>query len=169
MLPISLDPKVIRVGLAGAGEGLERKRALLAQAGVNPTAVSTGLALRVDLTGLHVLFVAGLDAVSSAAIAREARAAGILVNVEDQPELCDFHVPALVRRGELLLTVSTGGKSPGLSRALREELERLFGPEWDERLDEIGRLRESWRLQGIGPEGVARRTRDHLATRGWLS
>jgi precorrin-2 dehydrogenase/sirohydrochlorin ferrochelatase len=168
MLPITLDPKAVRVGLAGTGEGHERKRALLVKAGVNPTAVSTGASLRSDLSGLNILFVAGLDA-ASAAVAQEARAAGILVNVEDQPELCDFHVPALVRRGELLLTVSTGGKSPGLSRALREELERLFGPEWDERLDEIGRLRESWRSQGIGPEAVARRTRDHLAARGWLS
>ena len=169
MLPIVLDSKAVRVGLAGAGEGLERKRKLLAQAGVSPAVVSPDASLRSDLTGLNVLFVTGLDAASSATVAQAARAAGILVNVEDQPELCDFHVPALVRRGELLLTVSTGGKSPSLSRALREKLERLFGPEWDERLDEIGRLRDAWRSEGIGPEGVARRTRDHLAARGWLS
>src|SRR5580765_2053950 len=119
MLPIILDSKAVRVGLAGAGEGLERKRVLLAQAGVTPAVVSTGPSPALDLSGLNVLFVAGLDSATSAALAHEARSARVLVNVEDQPELCDFHLPALVRRGELLLTVSTGGKSPGLSRALR--------------------------------------------------
>ena len=53
----------------------------------------------------------------SAALAGRARAQGILVNVEDEPLLCDFHVPATVRRGDLLLTVSSAGRSPGLVAA----------------------------------------------------
>jgi precorrin-2 dehydrogenase/sirohydrochlorin ferrochelatase len=115
-----------------------------------------------------VLFIAGLDETASASLAAAARAAGVLVNVEDQPELCDFHVPAQMRRGELLFTVSTGGKSPGLSKALREELERRFGPEWSERLDEIARLREVWRAEGATPDAVSLLTRNHMTASGWL-
>jgi len=59
-----------------------------------------------------------------------ARNAGALVNIEDAKPLCDFHVPSLVRRGDLVMTVSTAGRSPGLARRLRRHLEKLFGDEF---------------------------------------
>jgi precorrin-2 dehydrogenase / sirohydrochlorin ferrochelatase len=162
MLPITLDPKTVRVGLAGAGEGLARRRALLAEAGVE--APEPGLS-----DGLRVLFVAGLDREPAAALAAQARAKGVLVNVEDVPELCDFHVPAVVRRGDLALTVSTNGRAPGLSRILREWLARMFGPEWNGRMGEVARAREGWRAEGLAPSEVSTRTRDFVARQGWLS
>jgi precorrin-2 dehydrogenase/sirohydrochlorin ferrochelatase len=64
--------------------------------------------------------------------------------------------------------VSTGGQSPGLSRLLREELERRFGPEWSERMDEIARSRSDWRAAGIDPGSVSERTRALVKSRGWL-
>jgi precorrin-2 dehydrogenase/sirohydrochlorin ferrochelatase len=73
-----------------------------------------------------------------------------------------------MRRGGLLFTVSTGGKSPALSKALREGLERRFGPEWSERFDEIARLREVWRAEGATTDAVASLTRQHLDAHGWL-
>jgi precorrin-2 dehydrogenase/sirohydrochlorin ferrochelatase len=93
----------------------------------------------------------------------------VIVNVEDAPSLCDFHVPAQVRRGDLLLTVSTGGRAPGLSHALREDLQRRFGPEWAERLDEFADLRAQWRAQGISAKGVSERTQALLSERGWAA
>jgi precorrin-2 dehydrogenase/sirohydrochlorin ferrochelatase len=169
MLPLILDMKEIRVGIAGKGEGLRRKRDLVAMAGPEAPAVFEGrLPTQDELARLRILFVVGLDDATSAALAAEARAAGVLVNVEDQPAFCDFHVPALVRRGDLLITVSTGGRSPAMSSALREALERQFGPEWDARLEEIAKLRDAWRAEGAAPEDVSRRTRAHLNEKGWL-
>lgn len=169
MLPIVLDPKVVRIGVAGAGEGLVRRLEGLADADTAPHVVfDNTLPTQEDLADLRVLFIAGLDEPTSASLAAAARAAGVLVNVEDTPQLCDFHVPAQMRRGELLFTVSTGGKSPGLSKALREDLERRFGPEWSERLDEIARLREVWRAEGATPDAVSLLTRNHMTASGWL-
>ena len=167
MLPVVFD-RDVRAGVVGAGEGLRRRLAMLADAGIAPPAVLKIAPDPRDLAGLHLLFVAGLDKQASAAVAQTARTAGVPVNVEDEPGLCDFHVPAQIRRGELLLTVSTGGKSPGLSKALREELEQRFGPEWSERLDQMARLRDAWRKQGVSAEAVSSRTRDHIAASGWL-
>jgi precorrin-2 dehydrogenase / sirohydrochlorin ferrochelatase len=161
VLPLAIDPRTVRVGLIGAGEGLARRRAFLAESGVE--APEPGLS-----DGLRVLFVAGLDRERSAALAAQAWAKGVLVNVEDVPELCDFHVPAVVRRGDLALTVSTNGRAPGLSRLLREWLARVFGPEWTGRLDEVARARENWRAAGLAPSDVSERTRDLVARQGWL-
>lgn len=159
MLPIALDPTKLRIGLAGAGEGLARRRAALAEGGVEP----------VGEPPYNVLFIAGLDRDRSAALAAEARAEGALVNVEDVPELCDFHMPAIVRRGDLALTVSTNGRAPGLSRLLREWLDRVFGHEWTGRMDEIAEARQGWRGEGLAPDEVARRTRELVARKGWLT
>src|SRR6201999_378899 len=98
----------------GSGDGYRRRAALLAEAGISPVPVAADS----PLPKIGVLFVAGLDQPSAAALAAKARAAGILVNVEDVPELCDFHVPAIVRRGDLVLTASTGGHAPGLPATL---------------------------------------------------
>lgn len=73
--------------------------------------------------------------------AAEARTGGALVNVADAPELCDFTVPARVVRGDLVITVSTDGKSPALARRLRQEIEERYGPEYGVYLTLLARLR----------------------------
>ena len=166
MLPILLT-KTTRIGLAGRGDGLGRRAALLVEAGVNPVLLAVD-AEDDELAGLRLLFVAGLPEADARPLAARARSKGVLVNVEDVPDLCDFHVPAIVRRGDLVLSVSTGGRVPGLARRLRESLERQFGPEWSGRLDELSDARESWRAEGLAPQDVSRRTRERIAERGWL-
>ena len=84
-----------------------------------------------DLAACHVVYMANIDANLQETLTAQARAGKTLVNVEDVKPLCDFHVPALVRRGDLLLTVSTGGKSPGWRAALRRNWKsniRRLGP-----------------------------------------
>lgn len=168
MLPIALNPRMVRVGVAGAGDGLARRMALLSGSGVDTVSVAVDSS-DAALHCLSVLFIAGLDRDVSADLARRARAGGVLVNVEDMPELCDFHVPAIVRRGALTLTVSTGGRSPGLAKRLRDWLQTRFGPEWDEHLETAGTARSGWRADGLPPDEVSRRTRDLIEKKGWLS
>src|SRR5690242_18217859 len=129
MLPLVLNPLNLKLGLIGQGDGLARRAALLAEAGVEARLLSPD-APDADLATLQVLFVAGLPEGESRVLAGRARALGVLVNVEDVLPLCDFHVPAIVRQGDLLLTASTGGKAPALARQVREHLAESFGPEW---------------------------------------
>jgi precorrin-2 dehydrogenase len=169
MLPIILDMKGVGIGVAGRGDGLKRKLDLVAGAGPEAPLVFEGRhPSDTDLSRLHILFVAGLDEADSARIASDARAHGVLVNVEDQPQLCDFHVPAQVKRGDLLLTISTGGRSPALARALRETLAERFGPEWESRLDELAKLRAELRARGASPSAISERSRAYLSGKGWL-
>ncbi len=166
MLPIVLRQDAVVAGLVGAGEGLGRRKALLAEAGVKPLDVALDKPLPKNL---NVLFVAGLGPEVSESLAVQARAAGILVNVEDVPHLCDFHVPAAIRRGDLVITVSTGGKAPGLAKLIREWIEAKMGTEWSGRVREASQSRATWRAAGEKPAQVSKRLRDYVAERGWLS
>ncbi len=76
------------------------------------------------------------------AVSEEARLRGILVNVVDDPSLCTFFVPAILRRGDLVIGVSTSGKSPLLSRRLREQIESELGPEYGQLVDLMGMFRD---------------------------
>jgi precorrin-2 dehydrogenase / sirohydrochlorin ferrochelatase len=165
VLPIALDPTVLRIGLCGAGDGLARRRATLTEGGAEPILIEPDA----SLSGLHILFVAGLEMAQAASLAKRAREQGILINVEDVPELCDFHMPAIVRRGDLTLTVSTNGRAPGLSRILREWLDRAFGTEWKGRIDQVASVRAQCREQGLAPGEVSNRTRVFIEQNGWLA
>jgi precorrin-2 dehydrogenase/sirohydrochlorin ferrochelatase len=167
MLPITLAPHLLKAALIGQGDALARRQALLAEAGVEARLLAED-APDEALRGLHLLFVAGLPEGESRALSARARALGILVNVEDVLPLCDFHVPAIVRRGDLLLSVSTGGQAPGLSRRLREALALQFGPEWTGRLRELSLARARWRAQGLTQSEVSQMVRAHVEKEGWL-
>jgi precorrin-2 dehydrogenase/sirohydrochlorin ferrochelatase len=168
VLPVSIDPQMVRIGVAGDGDGLQRRAALLAACGVAPLRISIESS-DATVQSLSVLFVAGLEGEVANTLAARARALGVLVNVEDKPELCDFHMPAITRRGALTLTVSTGGRAPGLARRLRQWLDERFGPEWDERVQVLHSARATWRADGAQPDEVSKRTRDLVDEKGWLS
>ena len=186
MFPIALDLSVLRAAVAGGGEAAERRLRLLDEAGATDVRVfapdaSSAMSARAgrrltprlpeagDLTAIDILFIADLDDAAARDLAAAARAARVLVNTEDVRPLCDFHVPAMVRRGDLLLAVSTGGASPGLARRLKRHLESLFGPEWAARMDEISGARARWRQQGLPLPELARRTDALIDEKGWLA
>lgn len=94
-----------------------------------------------DTAGAFLVVSATDDREVNGQVARECAAGNILLNVVDQPEFCSFYVPSVIRRGELTVAISTGGKSPLLARKLREKLEKVFPPAYGEFLEYLGSLR----------------------------
>lgn len=184
MLPIVIDLARIPVALVGRDaqalkrlrhleeDGVPRVRlfsdapsaALRAYAGDR---LIERLPTSADLAGSRVVFIADLPPEEVGDVATAATVAGALVNVDDQKGWCDFHSPSVVRRGDLLLSVSTNGQSPALARRVRGVLESLFPPVWAERLMELGRLRRRLRAHGLAAE-VSGATDALIASRGWL-
>ena len=95
-----------------------------------------------DLTGTFLVIAHDPDPAVRARIATAAREAGALVNVVDDIPQCDWAAPAVVRRGELLLAVGTGGASPALAKKMRQRLEAQYGAEWAEVLRVLRAVRE---------------------------
>jgi len=157
LIPLVLNPLKVVVGLAGQGPAFERRLAFLTDAGAAPSIVPDDGGK--DLRKLNVLYVAGLERAAAERLSHRARTLGLLVNLEDEPDLSDFHVPGVVRRGELLLTVSSAGRSPGLVKVIREWLSDRFGSDWGGHVAELGRHREEWRAAQIPAEEISRRTR----------
>jgi precorrin-2 dehydrogenase/sirohydrochlorin ferrochelatase len=185
MIPIVLDPTRTSLALVGRAEPARRRLELLLAGGADAIAVfsdapSPDLAelaahrLRrrlpeaSELAGFRVVWIVDLPPAQAQPLVALARAAGALVNFEDVKDSCDFHNPSIVRRGDLLLTVSTGGRSPGLAARIRRQLERSFGPEWALRLEQVSARRVVWRRRARPLADLARLTDAMIDRRGWL-
>jgi siroheme synthase-like protein len=96
-----------------------------------------------DLDGASVIIASTDDEAVNTQIATDARRRKIPVNVVDVTHLCEFIVPAIIEKGSVQLAVSTGGKSPALARTLKEDLQKLVGPEYAEVNDALGSLRDA--------------------------
>ena len=173
MFPITLDLSTVPLILVGNGPQTLRRLSLVdedraARVTVSAPAASEALVRAAgarlirrwptpaEIASTKILLIAdGVEASALADLVAVARAAGTLVNVEDRPELSDFHSPAIVRRGDLLMTVSTGGRSPALARRIGRFLAEVFGPEWQARLEDLAARREHWRGSGADPSTVS--------------
>lgn len=173
MLPLNLDLCQFPVLLIGSADQVSKRRAQLEQFGagqitlINADQLPQDIA-QLDWTQHRILMVCNRELPQAAELATTGRQHGMLVWVEDQLDLCDFHLPALVQRGDLTLAVSTGGKSPGLARAIRQKLEQLFPPEWKQRLEQIAELRDQMRRDGASPGEVNAATQKMLQDNQWL-
>ena len=94
-----------------------------------------------DLQGAFLVIAATDDPKVQERIHAEAEENNILLNVADVPKWCNFILPATVRRGDLSLSISTGGKSPAMAKRMRREMEKQFGPEYEILLETLGALR----------------------------
>ncbi|MEZ6022112.1 MAG: NAD(P)-dependent oxidoreductase [Hyphomonadaceae bacterium] len=167
MIPVYLDPAHARIALIGRGELAVRRLAWLQAGGAEPDVWGDGRLPRADeISGYHAVWIAGLSAEEAAPLAHAARAAGVLVNVEDQTALCDFHTPAVVRRGKLTLTSGTGGASPAVARAARERLEAAFPEAWGKALEEIAQSRAALRERKADFDTLINDARVRLAQHG---
>ena len=95
-----------------------------------------------DLEGVFLVIAATSSAELNRLVFHEAQRRNILCNAVDDPENCDFYFPAVVRRGQLQIAISTGGQSPALAQRLRRELEEQFTPDYAGWLEELGENRK---------------------------
>lgn len=185
MLPIIVDVKRSAIAVIGEGPQTVKRLAILDGAGAKhvrvyapqPTpelvaAAGTRISARWpsgdDLDQTALVFVGDLAPEAAERFFVLGRGKGALVNVEDQMPYCDFHVPSLVRRGDLLISVSTGGRSPALAQMIRARIGLAFGPEWEGHLDAIADLRAGWRAAGLTPPEISKRTEAAVAAAGWF-
>jgi len=85
-------------------------------------------------------------------ISNDAERRNTLCNIADRPEKCNFILPSIVRRDDLVITISTSGRSPALAKKLRKKLERRFGPEYGDFLKLMGAIRSKLLSQAHEPE-----------------
>lgn len=150
--------------VAGSGEIAKRKSALLQQFTQAVRILSDeelgGRTFSTDdLDGVDYCIASTDDRERNRQIAALCRQKGIPVNVPDDPSLCTFYLPSVVRRGDLVVAVSTGGKSPALAACVRRRIEGFLSEELPEDIEEIleqmGLLRK-W-LPGQVADGARRR------------
>jgi siroheme synthase-like protein len=167
--------------LVGGGEVAAQKARPLLDAGVRlrivAPALTASLRARVeagdarwearevrpgDTAGAAVVVCATDERAVNRTVFEEASAAGIPVNVVDDPELCSFIVPSVVRRGPLQVAISTGGRSPAFAKFMRHTLEEAIGEEYGVLAELAGRMRDRAREAGIGYEERDRIAADAL-------
>ena len=110
-----------------------------------------------DVRGHRLVISATDSTVVNERVYRDAEAEGVMVNVVDVPALCRFIVPSVVRRGDLCIAISTGGKSPALAKKIRGQLEGAFGTEYAVLLDLLGQYRP--RMKATHPDDIETRAR----------
>ena len=166
--PIFLNLTGRRCLVVGGGPVAERKVDGLLQAGAAVTVVSPRLTKTLDLwaeekkihhvardyrggdvAGYQIAFVATDDPEVNLSIYAEAQEQGVLVNTADDPAHCDFILPSVLRRGELAVAVATGGSSPALSKAIREELELYFTEDYAILSEIVAEVRRELRARGL--------------------
>lgn len=103
-----------------------------------------------DLAGAFLVIAATDDEGVQAAVYAEASAASQLINVADVPQRCNFILPAVVSRGDLVIAVSTAGRSPALARRIRKQLAEAYGDEYGSVVEIMGRLRPALLALGLG-------------------
>jgi precorrin-2 dehydrogenase/sirohydrochlorin ferrochelatase len=180
MFPIALDLKKTPIFLIGQGEAFEKRHKQLLEFGADQLTLRHTDASRYPETTAQldtdfrryderIVMVAGLPYETSAQIANASRAAGKLVNVEDVNELCDFYFMANVKRGDLLIAVSTNGASPTLAGKIRDYIGKRFGAEWGAQTEELKNLRNGLKQQGKTMREVMRESEKFLHDKGWLN
>lgn len=160
--PVLVNLKNKPCVIVGGGHIAERKAGSLIEAGASVTVISPDCSPQIEnwmqqgaLTILHEFYCAGTREMEQSflvfaatnnpeineAVRLEAEALGKLVTVADNTSGSSFIVPAMVRRGKLLISVSTGGASPTIARKIKQELEQAYGFEYETYLDLVQELR----------------------------
>ena len=169
--PINLDIQNRHCLVIGGGKVATRKVATLLKCGARVTVVSPEAtdmlqsmemsgSIRLinrpyrtsDLGGMFLVIGATDNKELNRQIYQDAENSGRLCNIADQPDLCNFILPSIVNRGDLILGISTSGKSPAFAKKLRKDLEKIYGDEYVLFLQLMGALREKLLSRTHEPE-----------------
>jgi precorrin-2 dehydrogenase / sirohydrochlorin ferrochelatase len=169
--PAFLDLRGRRCLVVGGGRIAERKVHGLLECGARVTVVSPALVAgltrlatagridhrarafrKVDVLRCVLVIAATSVAAVDDAVAETARRHGALVNAVDRPARCDFIYGSVLRRGQLQIAVSTGGRAPALAREIRRRLEAVIGAEYAALVDDVGRARRAARATAATPQ-----------------
>lgn len=169
--PISLDINQRNVLVVGGGEVGTRKVKSLLACGAHVTVISLvaspplqtaaqegRITLKIreyrrqDLENVFLVIGATDNEALNRRISTDARQLGKLCNIADRPEVCNFILPAIIHRGDLVITVSTSGKSPAFAKKLRRDLETRFGEEYAPFLELMGAIRQRLLAEAHAPE-----------------
>jgi precorrin-2 dehydrogenase / sirohydrochlorin ferrochelatase len=174
--PIYLDIENRDVVIIGGGNVCARKAETMMKYGARVTVVSPKFTEEIegwarqgclaikrklydhsDVAGANLVIASTSDQTVNEQIAHDCRARKIPVNVVDVTPLCEFIVPAIIESGAIQIAVSTGGKSPAVARTLKEDLQRLIGPEYAEVNEVLGSLRDGAKASPKLPTDVDRK------------
>jgi precorrin-2 dehydrogenase / sirohydrochlorin ferrochelatase len=172
--PVALDLRDRLCLVVGGGPVAEAKVDGLLEAGARVTVVSPELTGPLaawaaggriihrpheyrtdDLDGQELVFSATDRREVTEVVAADARRRGLWVNAADDPAFCDFLLPSVLRRGRLIVAVSTGGASPALAARVRRDLEAYFAPEYDELVELAAEVRAELRSRAQRPVAEA--------------
>ncbi|MEE8075708.1 MAG: bifunctional precorrin-2 dehydrogenase/sirohydrochlorin ferrochelatase [Candidatus Binatia bacterium] len=172
--PIFIEMTGRHCAVVGGGVVAERKVEALLNAGAAVTVISPSLTGPIhswvaagkvrylgreyrpgDLSGFEMVFVATNDRKVNPVVFQEARERGVWVNAADDPPHCDFILPSVLQRGNLVVAVSSGGSSPALSKSIREELESYFTEEYAEVAQVAAEVRRELRQRSVSPDAKA--------------
>ena len=159
--PVNLDIRGRRCLVVGGGAVGTRKAETLLGCGARVTVVSPRMTPRLleiantgaitvkkrsyrasDLDGMFLVIGATNDTPLHRKLYADAERRKILCNIADQPDICNFILPSVVRRGDLVISISTSGKSPAFAKRLRKDLEKMFGEEYATFLRLMGAIRQ---------------------------
>jgi len=169
--PVHLDIQNRNCLVVGGGSVGTRKVLTLVQCGAKVTVVSPVISDRLreiaatggltlhersyqtgDLNGMFLVIGATNDDVLNRRISRDAAGMNTLCNIADRPEICNFILPSIVRRDDLVITISTSGQSPAFAKKLRQTLENQFGEEYEDFLRLMGAIRKKLLRRSHKPE-----------------
>jgi precorrin-2 dehydrogenase/sirohydrochlorin ferrochelatase len=169
--PVLLDIRHKKCLIVGGGSVGSRKAASLLACGAEVTVVSPLISDTLrnqmtknnlvilersfqasDLDGMFLVIGATDDEVLNQEISAEAHRRNILCNIADRPKVCNFILPSIIQRGDLLIAISTSGQSPAFARKVRQDLEKQFGPEYEAFLKVMGAIRQHLLAQAHAPE-----------------
>ncbi len=169
--PVNLDIRNRKCLVVGGGDVGTRKVITLLECGASVTVVSINASEKLlklaesgnielkrrpytgtDLDGMFLVICATDNERLNLQVSIDAENLNMLCNIADRPDACNFILPALVKRGDLVIAVSTSGKSPAFAKKLRKDLEKQYGPEYADFLKLMGAIRKKLLSTSHEPE-----------------